>query len=674
MPWPQFMGRQVIWTYRGRVANMLACRYLGLKPGDEVLMPAYNCGTEVDPFLRFGVNVVLYRVDLHANIDINDIRRRVTKRTRMLYITHYLGWPQELAELAVWCREKDIRLVEDCALSLFSRGADGPIGTIGDAAIYSFYKTLPLPHGGALVLKECKSPQKILDKRPNLQTLISESIPLVKHSLYGMADTIGAYSLIRRLLSWSHCSEDDNGKLETFPDMPKNYYFSDKIADWGPSRIVRGVLAKTNPEQIIEIRRRNYLYLLEALGNTTQAKPLFNNLPQGVCPLLFPILVSDRGWWFHELGTRGIKAVPWWAGYNKRLSWKEFSEAQYLKDHLLVLPIHQGIDTRHIQYMAKTLQVIAGLTPKRSNPATLTKDYPRVPQPRISQGVYNKKGNLVRIIYLIIALVWWILSGFGRFKGRETVVLCYHGINPSQRKRFEWQMKQVAARTCEIIWPEKKIFPKWSLPRVGITFDDAFHSIHENAIPILRNLNIPATVFAVAGNLGKKPLWKMPPDHPEKDENVMSGEEIIKLQQKGFCRFGSHTLTHPNLEHLPPRELEAELVESKVVLEKLLDAPVEDLALPHGSYNQDVISMGLKAGYTRIFTLESYLNNGTRRDGVWGRFSMSPDAWKVEFLLTCAGAYAWLYPWRKVVRGIRTLFTQKVKGRETKRELVSNEV
>ena len=95
---------------------------LGLGEGDEVLVPAYNCGTEVDPLIKAKVTPVLYRVDREARIDIEDIRRRTTHRTRAIFVIHYFGWPQPVGELARWCHEKGIRPNEDCAQSLFAKG------------------------------------------------------------------------------------------------------------------------------------------------------------------------------------------------------------------------------------------------------------------------------------------------------------------------------------------------------------------------------------------------------------------------------------------------------------------------------------------------------------------------------------------------------------------------
>lgn len=120
--WPHLSGGCVIPFYQGRVALWFLCQHWQLKPGDEVLMPAYNCGSEVDPFHSFGAEVIFYRVDKNARIDYEDLRNRCTPKTRVVYITHYFGWPQEVGPLYHWCKERGINVVEDCTYH-FSRVA-----------------------------------------------------------------------------------------------------------------------------------------------------------------------------------------------------------------------------------------------------------------------------------------------------------------------------------------------------------------------------------------------------------------------------------------------------------------------------------------------------------------------------------------------------------------------
>ncbi len=125
----------------------------------------------------------------------------------------------------------------------------------------------------------------------------------------------------------------------------------------------------------------------------------------------------------------------------------------------------------------------------------------------------------------------------------------------------------------------------------------------------------------------------------------------ISRAQGGLCRIGSHTLTHPDLRALSPGSVREQLVRSRNRLREIVQGPVEDLALPFGSYDVGVLAAARAAGYRRVFTLDPCLR--PLQPGVIGRFSMAPDVWAWEFRLTCAGGYAWLWPWRRLLRRLR---------------------
>jgi peptidoglycan/xylan/chitin deacetylase (PgdA/CDA1 family) len=254
-------------------------------------------------------------------------------------------------------------------------------------------------------------------------------------------------------------------------------------------------------------------------------------------------------------------------------------------------------------------------------------------------GIYDKKGFFVRCLYLLVALAAYCLTLGGRFAGNKWIILCYHGILACQWKRFEWQMKAISGRKSQTI---------------KITFDDAFANLLENAIPVLEHHGIPCDIFAVGGNSGEKPNWTMPNGHPEACEITMTDQQLVLVSKMRLVRIGSHTQTHPDLAKITIQDADRELIESRNNLQRLLGFPVEDLALPHGSYNDKVLNLAQKAGYKRIYTLRPVrVHDSMLSEGVIGRFSMSPDVWKIEFLLTCAGAYSWLDGWRRFLSFVR---------------------
>jgi len=274
----------------------------------------------------------------------------------------------------------------------------------------------------------------------------------------------------------------------------------------------------------------------------------------------------------------------------------------------------------------------------------------------------RKRGTIVRLIYLTWAAAWWVLTGFSRSVRGRVVVLCYHGVTPRQRRSFERQMRLIADRATDVSLLTSTQSGNQNRPRVCITFDDGFSNLLDTALPIMHELHIPSIVFAVTGNLGDKPRWEMPVGHPEAEELVMTAEQVRAAAGCGLCRFGSHTVSHPDLTTISKDQLIKELVDSKASLEHLLGVEVEDLALPFGDYDERVIAVCKASGYKRVYTLNPCLVSP--QDGVTkiGRFSMSPDVWGIEFLLTCAGAYSWLGPWRRFLRRIRAM-TLSLTGR-----------
>lgn len=250
-------------------------------------------------------------------------------------------------------------------------------------------------------------------------------------------------------------------------------------------------------------------------------------------------------------------------------------------------------------------------------------------------SVYARHGPAVRLLYLLQAVAWYT-GHLGPARG--DVVLCYHGVPDQERRGFHRQMRVLARRAR----------------RVHVTFDDAYANILTNALPALEELGIPATVFVVPGNLGRIPAWIDQPGHPDCHERIISFDELVRLAEHPLISIGSHTFSHPRLPGLAPKILAAELRDSKHMLERFLDYTVDALALPHGAFDTEVLRAAREAGYRQVFTLEPRIVSDDHLDDfLLGRFSMSPDTSLLEFRLTCAGAYAWLQSWRRLIAGVR---------------------
>lgn len=359
--WPQLRGRTVIGTYRGRTAIALACRLLGIGPGHEVLVPAYNCGTEIDALLQSGARVVGYRVSQQCEVDVEDLKARRSNRTRAVYLIHYFGWEQPMGELRRWCDDQGLLLIEDCALSLFSDGTTGAIGRMGDASIFSLPKTLGFHHGGLLSMPAPLTVELPHLKPAGLRVLVREIRNSTRATAFRGLESLGLYGTalsLRRSPLWKFRPLDADasaGGGGARPDIPRDYYF-DAEADADRTIHSQVWLASTafSADDLIRRRRSNYLRLAGELQELDGAKLLYADLPDGICPLCLPVVVANRDAYVALLQAKGIAAPPWWAGFHRNgIDWTQFPEACWLKHNILTLPIHQGMDDRHLSYVAK---------------------------------------------------------------------------------------------------------------------------------------------------------------------------------------------------------------------------------------------------------------------------------------------------------------------------------
>lgn len=267
-----------------------------------------------------------------------------------------------------------------------------------------------------------------------------------------------------------------------------------------------------------------------------------------------------------------------------------------------------------------------------------------------SDTPYARRGQVVRTLYLLASGLCWLAMCIFH-KPRGGVVLCYHSVRRSQLRRFAWQMRHVAGRATSLGRPRPAAEPRgW--PRVCVTFDDGFQNIVRYALPAMHALGVPATLFIVTGNLGAAPLWPMPVEHPDRDEPLASAAELASAVHAGLCAVGSHTRTHARMPQMATEQLISELCSSKSELEALLDTDIAALAFPYGEYDGTSVQRALEAGYEHLFTLEPRLWYAAPQGNLIGRFLVSADMWRAEFVLTCAGAYAWLGGWRRFWRAV----------------------
>ena len=126
---------------------------------------------------------------------------------------------------------------------------------------------------------------------------------------------------------------------------------------------------------------------------------------------------------------------------------------------------------------------------------------------------------------------------------------------------------------------------------VGITFDDGYVNVLEEALPELQRHGFTATMFIISGRLGGSNDWDDGPRWP-----LMSASQTGELAAAGM-EIGSHGATHVRLAGISAGQLRAEVGDSKASLRELAGAPVRGFAYPYGSVDAAARLAVRDAGY-----------------------------------------------------------------------------
>jgi perosamine synthetase len=138
-------------------AIFLALYLAGVRKGDEVLTTSFACLSTNSAIAQSGAVAVWVDVSPYSvELDLNDLEKKISNKTKAVILYHVAGYPGPAKELAEICQKRGIALIEDCDNALFAVDNGVHVGSHGDYAVYSFYPTRQIntTEGGALVCRE----------------------------------------------------------------------------------------------------------------------------------------------------------------------------------------------------------------------------------------------------------------------------------------------------------------------------------------------------------------------------------------------------------------------------------------------------------------------------------------------------------------------------------------
>ncbi len=353
-------GRLPFYRARNAIYHLFTT-LVAQNPRLTVLAPDYNSGNEILAIRAAGAQVQYCPVDGQMQMHPERVEELCARHNPdLLYVIHYVGWPQPMPALVDICRRRGMLLVEDCALSLLSETAGEaplrpgrPLGSFGDWSVFCLYKTLPLPNGALLVQNTIRlqALERLELRHAGSASVLGRTAELLVQRIRGRANRVGAaLQVVKRGMGRAA------GAMEVRRANVGDIGFNLDEVDLAMSGLSARLLERLDFDDIRRRRIDNYR-LLDA--QMAAAIPrVFQTLPDGVCPLFFPIVVRDKARAAAALQQRGVDALEFW---NESMeSGDEMGpDARFLRQHVLELPIHQDLTPRHIAHVAREVSALS---------------------------------------------------------------------------------------------------------------------------------------------------------------------------------------------------------------------------------------------------------------------------------------------------------------------------
>ena len=139
----------------GTMAQFVAMKVMGCKPGDEVITQAFTFVATIEVILALGCKPIITECDTSLNMDPKDLEKKISRKTKLIIPVHMLGQAANLDRILEIGKKHGIPVMEDSCEALGGQYKNRYLGTLGDCGIFSldFAKTITTGEGGIILFK-----------------------------------------------------------------------------------------------------------------------------------------------------------------------------------------------------------------------------------------------------------------------------------------------------------------------------------------------------------------------------------------------------------------------------------------------------------------------------------------------------------------------------------------
>ena len=249
-------------THSCTAALEISAILINLKKNDEVIMPSYGFVSVANAVVLRGAKPIFVDINpLTLNISYDDIKKKITKQTKAIYLIHYAGNSCEIEKISLLAKKNKIYLVEDCAHAFLAKSNNKFLGTIGDIGVFSFHETknLVAGQGGCISINNTsflKRTNCILDKGTDRKKFIKN----FKNKIIKSNN--------KKFYSWV-----DIGSEYRASELASALLYS-QILKAKKIQIRRKYLWNKFNKTILDLKTKKF-YLIKPLAKTTSAYHLF---------------------------------------------------------------------------------------------------------------------------------------------------------------------------------------------------------------------------------------------------------------------------------------------------------------------------------------------------------------------------------------------------------------
>ncbi len=297
----------------------------------KILLPSYLCPSIITTLQRCGLSCDYYQINPDFSIDLDDFSQKANVH-QAVYFINYFGFshPMAVRNYLASLRQKGVIVVEDNAQAGFLDQTTGDF-------IFNSMRKLSAYDGGYLI-----TPFDGTDYVNKYQGRSNRRLPVIREYRKQLADYLYQGTGI-------------HAELQQMYNLAESYYDSDLVIEGDPQE--RWHIEHLDWKGIKQVRRENYIYLLNLISGISELDPIFPVLQEENMPLGLPVYVSgvSRDWLINELGNAGIGLTIHWDELVSDPRLNGNRTAVNMVSKILTLVIDQRTSHKQMDYLVQNL-------------------------------------------------------------------------------------------------------------------------------------------------------------------------------------------------------------------------------------------------------------------------------------------------------------------------------